>query len=110
MVPQDGVAVRREAVVGRRAAVLCRPRSGADTVQGIAPILSEECIRGETGPGRRRVVGAFDPLYVARRTAESRACQGLARHVEDPGTISRLRVLLSVTLPTNKEGSRSRVA
>ena len=38
----------------------------------------------------------FDADYVSRRTAESRAAQGMPRHVQDQATIARLRTLTSI--------------
>lgn len=96
--------------MGGRAALPSRPWRGAKTSDGARTRLGEQGARGRRHRGRRWIVDAFDSLDVGRRTSESRARQGLPRHVEDPGTISRLRLLIGVALPTNKEGRRSRAA
>lgn len=73
----------------------------------------EEDIRNEV---ESRVIttlvshSALDAAYVSRRTAESRAAQGMPRHVQDQATIAHLRTLTNVTEPHQKSQPAPRAA
>lgn len=99
-------------VVVDRATLRLRPRRRATTAGDMRTGLPGQQERRGNNAGRegRLLTEGFDSFYVARRTSESRTRQGLPRYVEDPGTISRLRLLLSVAIPTTKEGRRSPAA
>jgi hypothetical protein len=84
---------------------------GVPWVQSGGSVVGQEAagISANSG-GSQTLCVSIDPSYVRRRTAESRASQGLPRYVEDPTTVARLRALINVTDPRSKTARKSRAA
>jgi hypothetical protein len=81
------------------------------SVQTNGCVVGQEAAGGSASSGGSQTLRiSFDASYVRRRTAESRASQGLPRHVEDSGTVARLRSLINVTDPGSKTVRKSRAA